>query len=106
MPKVRNGSKVAACSDVDGNLSVLSIPSDVEDRRKLRRGSANGRRKEWVPVGERRPGKKEQRLDDVEGKRICQALYRDIKKADQEKQSFSAQQRFAQQRAKEEELLA
>ena len=31
MQKARNGSKVAACFDMEGNLSVLSIPSDVED---------------------------------------------------------------------------
>ena len=85
---------------MEDHLSVLSIPSDVEDRftlheiqdvaespcRKVK--SADGRQKEWIPIG--RSGKSEQQLDDVESKRICQALYRDIKKADQEMKSFSA----------------
>ena len=93
MQKTRNGRKVAACFDMEDNLSVLSIPSGVEDRftlheiqdvaespcRKVK--SADGRQKEWIPIGERRSGKWEQQLDDVESKRICQALCRDIKKS-------------------------
>ena len=54
----------------------------------------------WIRIGQRRSGKWEQQLDDFESKRICQALYWDVQKADRDMQSISAQQR-----AKEEEPL-
>ena len=64
---------MATCFDMESNLSVLSIPSDVEDHFTLHDGeevaqrdcsscwrvlcrkveSADGRQKEWIPIGER-----------------------------------------------------